>query len=172
MTLIRTFLMTLAYLLFAGVAGATDHYVASGGTAGGDGSINNPWDLRTALNQPASVQPGDTIWVRGGTYPSIFSHLNGTPQSPIIVRNYKDERVTIDGRGDQNAFAVDGSYTWYWGLEVMDSNPTRVSPDRWQRNARSSLPSSISAPRNRSGCPLMASASRCGSPECPRIRAP
>ncbi len=52
----------------AAVAGATDYYVAPNGSPSGNGSINNPWDLQTALDQPAAVQPGDTIWLRGGTY--------------------------------------------------------------------------------------------------------
>jgi hypothetical protein len=38
------------------------------GTAGGDGSANSPWDLTTALEDKAdTVDPGDTIYVRGGT---------------------------------------------------------------------------------------------------------
>ena len=89
-----------------------------------------PWDLQTALSQPSSVVPGDTIWLRGGVYraPSsngFDSKLNGTAGSPIIVRNYNGERATIDGRGTEFSLAVDGSYTWFWGLEVMDSNTNR-----------------------------------------------
>ncbi len=56
------------------------HYVAPGGSAGGDGTATKPWDLATALAQPASVVPGDTIWLRGGVYAGIFtSRLAGTP---------------------------------------------------------------------------------------------
>ena len=37
------------------------------------GTMNDPWDLQTALGQGAwggssLVKPGDTIWLRGGTY--------------------------------------------------------------------------------------------------------
>src|SRR5580704_17034433 len=60
-------------LLWPGFAGAAVHYVAPGGTSQGTGSLDRPWDLQTALSQPASVQPGDTIWVRGGTYISAIS---------------------------------------------------------------------------------------------------
>src|SRR6185295_4046668 len=42
-------------------------YVASNGSSSGSGSMTAPWDLQTALNHPAAVHPGDTIWVRGGT---------------------------------------------------------------------------------------------------------
>jgi hypothetical protein len=84
------------------------------------------------LNQPAAVHPGDKIWLRGGTYKGIYtSYLNGTPTAPIVVRNYANERVTIDG-GNSNGvavFAVASSYTWFWGFEVMSSYGHRVSAE-------------------------------------------
>ncbi len=58
----------------------------------------SPWQLQTALNHPSAVHPGDTIWLRGGTYDGTFaSRLNGTPSQPIIVRQYPGERA-IDRR--------------------------------------------------------------------------
>ena len=57
---------------------ATTYYAAPNGSSSGDGSISRPWDLRTALNQPSSLRPGDTILLRGGTYSGTFpSHLTG-----------------------------------------------------------------------------------------------
>src|SRR5262245_16283770 len=78
---------------------ATEFFVAPNGSPSGNGSINSPWDLQTALNQPAAVQPGDTIWMRGGTYsnPPYRGKLNGTAANPIIVRQYAGERARIDG---------------------------------------------------------------------------
>lgn len=68
------------------------------GSSEGDGSINNPWDLQTALNHPASVLPGDTIWLRGGTYNGRFtSMLTGSVGAPILVRAYPGENVKLDG---------------------------------------------------------------------------
>ena len=73
-------------------------YVAPDGTPSGDGSINKPWNLQTALSQPAAVKPGDVIWVRGGTYVGNFqSSLSGTANSPIVVREFSGERATLDG---------------------------------------------------------------------------
>ena len=117
--------------LLSGLAVGADHFASPNGSSSGDGSINNPWDLATALSQPASVRPGDTIWLRGGTYRApnsngFSSKLNGTATSPIIVRNYNGERATLDGRGTENTLYVGGSYTWYWGLEIMDSNTNRT----------------------------------------------
>jgi nitrous oxidase accessory protein NosD len=103
-------------------------FVAPAGNAGGDGSLARPWDLATALAMPASVKPGATIWVRGGTYRGAFvSNLTGTAAALITVRNYANERATIDGNGfTGNPLTVNGAYAVYWGLEVTNSNPDRT----------------------------------------------
>ena len=108
----------------------SDFFVAPGGSSEGDGSWDNPWDLATALAQPAAVHPGDTIWLRGGTYSGTFkSWLTGTAIAPVIVRQYPAERATIDGGNSNGAgiLIVNGSYTWYWGFEIMSSDPDRVT---------------------------------------------
>lgn len=113
-------------------AGA-QYYAASDGSPSGDGSITRPWNLQTALSQPGSVRPGDTIWLRGGMYYGEYtSRLAGTEAAPIIVRQYPGERATIvrtsiDSTGNANILTIYGSYTWYWGFEVMNSNPRRVT---------------------------------------------
>src|SRR2546430_1201491 len=66
-TLKASILVTLG-LAASLAAHATEFYVSPTGTASGNGSASNPWDLQTALNQPSSVQPGDTIWLRGGVH--------------------------------------------------------------------------------------------------------
>src|SRR5262245_511716 len=57
-----------ALVLWGASAGAAEHHVSPSGTPAGDGSAGNPWDLTTALAGPASVMPGDTIWLHGGVY--------------------------------------------------------------------------------------------------------
>lgn len=107
-----------------------DFYVAPTGSPAGDGSLDNPWDLPTALNQPSAVHPGDKIWLRGGTYRGKFnSSLTGTSSAPITVRQYPSERATLDGGNTSGAaiLTVQGAYTWYWGFEIMSSDPNRVS---------------------------------------------
>src|ERR1700690_1178515 len=131
MKCLQVLLAIFAWCFFAATTGATDHYAAPAGTSSGDGSIGSPWDLQTALNQPGSLQPGDTVWLRGVTYRAptsegFMSHLNGTAASLIIIRNYNGARATIDGLHTQYTLAVFGSYTWFWGLEVMDSNTQRT----------------------------------------------
>lgn len=109
-------------------AGSADFYVAPTGTPAGDGTLTNPWDLATALSHPSQVQPGDTIWLRGGTYRGIFtSYLTGTAGQPIVVRSYPNEWAVIDTRaqaGDGDAFIVRGSWAYYWGFELMNSRTT------------------------------------------------
>lgn len=98
-------------------------YVATSGSSAGDGSAARPWSLAAALAQPAAVRPGDTVWVRGGTYRGdVVSNLNGTADKPIIVRQAAGERATVDGK-----FTIQGRYTWYWGLEVTYSDTRRVT---------------------------------------------
>ena len=131
----RTFFKQLLVFLGVGLsisfaAAATEYYVAPNGSPSGDGSMANPKDLQTMLGYSSPVHPGDTIWLRGGTYAGTFtSHINGTASSPIVVRQYPGERATIDGGsiGGTAMLTVGGSYTWFWGFEIMSSNAHRVS---------------------------------------------
>jgi hypothetical protein len=127
-------------LSWTGTATAADFFASPAGatsTAPGTGTITNPWALQTALAQPAAVHPGDTIWLRGGKYTGNFtSYLTGTALAPIKVRQYAGERATLDGNVNPAvlgtiapALAVsNGAYTWFWGFEVMNSNPNRWNP--------------------------------------------
>src|SRR5512142_489791 len=88
----------LGALALAASVLAADFYVSPAGIPSASGALSSPWDLQTALNQPSAVHPGDTIWLRGGTYVGHFtSSLNGNSSSPITVRQYAGERATIDG---------------------------------------------------------------------------
>ena len=119
---------TLSLLIvLASPAAASDWYVSPTGASGNNGSIDSPWDLQTALNQPAAIKSGDTIWLRGGTYNGAYrSNLAGADGQPIIVRQYPGERALLDGnnaaaRSSGRVLQVNGSYTWFWGFEVMSS---------------------------------------------------
>ncbi len=102
-------------------------HVTVNGTSGGDGSNESPWSLTKALSHPPSVQPGDTIWVHGGTYSGYFtSTLTGSDTAPITVRNYNNERVIIDGgESNEGIITVYNPYVWFWGLELTSSNQQR-----------------------------------------------
>ncbi len=111
-------------------ATAAEWHAAPEGTPAGDGSTDAPWDLTTAFAHPPSVQPGDTIWLHGGTYPivgSLTGVLTGTVDAPVIVRAMEHQRVTLDtGDSPDNRIFIEGAYAWYWGFEVTSS-----AEDRW-----------------------------------------
>ena len=93
-----TILTTALVFILTTASFASQYYAAPTGTSSGDGSITKPWDLQTALSQPAAVKPGDTIWLRGGTYTGKFvSRLSGTTQNPIKVMAYSNEWPVLDG---------------------------------------------------------------------------
>jgi hypothetical protein len=137
MAFVRILLSALGCLLFVSLAGATDHFAAPNGTPSGDGSISHPWDLDTALgspsgSQPSSVQAGDTIWLRGGTYVpatdnGYISHVTGAPGAPIVVRNYNGERATLQAGTNAYVLAIYGSDAWYWGLEGTTAGVSRTA---------------------------------------------
>ena len=115
----------LGLACFSRVVLAVDLYVTPTGNSTGDGSSAAPLDLATALSTPLA-QPGDTIWLRGGVYRGSFmSTLRGTGTQPITVRQYPGERATLDGGLNQ----IDGGWVNFWGFEVMNSNPNRVSAE-------------------------------------------
>jgi hypothetical protein len=101
-------------------------YVTTTGTASGDGSAASPWDLATALKSP-SVKPGDTIWVRAGTYRGAFvSKLVGASGAPVTVRSYPGEWAVLDGAGQTDpALQVYKSWTVIRDLEITNSDPNR-----------------------------------------------
>ena len=126
----RAILGALSVLAIAGVVSGTDFYVSPTGQSDNAGTITDPWNLQHALTLGQGVQPGDTIWLRGGTYSGTFvSYLNGTAASPIVIRQYPGERATLDGGSSAGTavLAIRGSYTWFWGFEIMSSDPTRQS---------------------------------------------
>jgi len=114
-------------------------FAAPTGSSDGDGS-RRPWDLRTALlGGNGKVQPGDTVWLRGGTYTSaspVRSTLAGTASAPVVVRQYPGERAILDARGATSPtmrgdfLTVDGTHSTFWGFEVMDSDPDRSTGTR------------------------------------------
>ena len=99
----------------------TGFVVTVNGSQYGEGTPEHPWALPVALSQPGVLKPGDTIWVHGGVYKGQFSSaLTGTADAPIVLRAFPGEDVVIDGRLD-----VNGSYAYYWGFEVISSDPHR-----------------------------------------------
>ena len=124
--------MLALLLLSTALAVQRPHFVAPSPTGGpsGDGSERRPWDLATGLaGGHGRIQPGDTLWVRGGTYKGAFrATVAGREGAPVIVRAFRGERAVIDGGSSRRStLYVTGEYTTYWGLELTNSDPARVT---------------------------------------------
>jgi hypothetical protein len=102
-------------------------------------SVNDPWDLQTALTQLNTVvKPGDIVWLHDGVYRGHYrSTLTGTGFGTgqfITVAEYPGEQATIDGNIHNGApftfptnqwtdyqdfiFSVAGGYTIFKDFEI------------------------------------------------------
>lgn len=108
------------------------YFAAPDGTPEGDGSVSDPWDLRTAIYDPPEVGPGDTVWLRGGTYPgSWVVKLDGTAAAPITMRSYPGEWAVLDSQGSSEVvLQIYRTYTVVRDLEITNSDPNRIGGSR------------------------------------------
>ncbi|MES3030873.1 MAG: LamG-like jellyroll fold domain-containing protein [Patescibacteria group bacterium] len=105
-------------------SGCNEYFVATDGTAGGDGSIDDPWDLQTAFDGgDGDIDPGDVVWLRGGTYSpgsattSAWNlSVSGTLLKPVQFRSYTGEWARID-----KAWNFTGQYHYFRDFEMFDS---------------------------------------------------
>ena len=139
----------MGVLLFAALA-LSDYFVSADGKPGNAGTREAPWDLESALSR--KIEPGSTIWIRGGTYTGKFQvTLAGTEAAPIQVRGAVGERVTILNCGI--ALVKGADYVWLRDLELAGDLPVeqRVTPQTgsWPTGFAGSGGLSVSAGR---GC--------------------
>ncbi|MFN0279332.1 MAG: cohesin domain-containing protein [Pyrinomonadaceae bacterium] len=90
-----------------------DYYASPTGTAGGNGTISNPWNLQTALFNSGIIVAGKTLCLRGGIYRGKFkSTLNGggtvraAPDEYPIIDGYAYTTLTQDIDAVQTTFTV------------------------------------------------------------------
>jgi len=79
-------------------ATGSQYYVATDGSDSNPGSLSKPW--RTVEKGLESLQAGDTLLIRQGTYVERITSpkINaGTPTSRIVVKAYPGERPVIKG---------------------------------------------------------------------------
>ena len=92
-------------LISSAEVGAVNYYVD--GTNGNDnypGTFTNPW--RTINKANSTLQAGDTVYIRGGTYNNIQGDEancirptnNGSAGNPITYMAYNNETVIVTGR--------------------------------------------------------------------------
>jgi len=128
----RSFALTgqAAALTYSGADAGYDYFAATDGSATGAGTIGDPWTLAKAFagGYPTNtLQPGDVVGIRGGTYTGTFSPTrSGSSGNPIIYKAYNRERATIDSDGGSgtngNILAPAANYVRLQELEVIDSD--------------------------------------------------
>ena len=112
------------------------HFVSTDG-AGTSCALRTPCSLDYALSSAANavINPGDTVYLRGGLYQRTSATPNdsstmfsvtvaGTPQAPITFRPYPGESATIDGSSIAAIhifYITGGGYLTFRDLEVMNS---------------------------------------------------
>ncbi|WP_250433980.1 right-handed parallel beta-helix repeat-containing protein [Hanstruepera flava] len=127
----KQFLLTfiLGFICFYGFAQKSYHVFpkeskSNVGSPLGDGSLQNPWDLQTALNQkPEKVNGGDTIWLHNGIYNGRFiSRLKNTIEGKrIVVSSYNNEWAVLNGNVEskqQEVMAVYSKGVTFQNFEV------------------------------------------------------
>lgn len=128
-------LLALGVLMVAATASANWWFVAANGNDNGDGSWNNPWTLAKGICQTEpcafAVQPGDTIWLKDGTYSGEFvCHLPGANGNPIYVRSWNSNPgavtlTTPSSNSGKATWRFASSYVWLWGVEVRGAADAR-----------------------------------------------
>jgi len=111
-------------IFFSFTAWGTIKYVSTTGNDGtGDGSIGTPW--ATWQKGFSELSAGDTLYIRGGTYPPTgtladgqyagvyISGVSGTLGNPITVINYPSEVPVLDGINITNI-------TTHYGIQLSD----------------------------------------------------
>jgi hypothetical protein len=136
--LVRSALLMLSSLLAAAPALAAEYYVAPDGKDANNGTLAQPFESVQRAQKAAA--PGDTVFIRGGTYAvredqiartqGIYAYVfdldkSGTEKSPIRYFAYKDERPVFDFSKVKPAnlrviaFYVAGSWLHLRGFEVV-----------------------------------------------------
>ena len=95
-----TFALVIAGVLIPGTAAAASYYTATSGSDSNPGTITQPF--RTITKGLSVMVAGDTLYVRGGTYPGITSDTTALPSgtswsNPITIAAYSSEVVHISG---------------------------------------------------------------------------
>jgi hypothetical protein len=135
-----------------------DYHVTPTGSDQGDGSINDPWDISTALyHKQNTVQPGDTIFLHEGTYTERTDcRLTGSAAGHITITNYQDDVVILDGAEDDNLpnhpAVLNCDHNWCQYIIIEGLIITNSNPERWTDTPGSFAP----APQNWPGITLYA----------------
>lgn len=124
---------------FSGQVSSNKFYISTDGRPDGDGSIEDPWDAHSGLsNASGRIQPGDTLYIRGGVYDSLLNgympHINlkGSKGGSITIKPYNNEKVVFDARnvapgdtGEERGVTIDGDWLVVRDLHFTNSSGLR-----------------------------------------------
>ncbi len=93
---------------------ATSYYVAPDGNNDNPGTFAQPWKTIEYSANNNQVKPGDTVYIRGGTYNEYVQQgISGAPGNPITYKNYPGETPVLTGAG-----------TWRW--HILEQSHIRI----------------------------------------------
>ena len=113
----------------------TPLYVSADGSKSGNGTVENPLDIQTALT---FCQAGQAIYVKGGTYNlsssvAIKKYNNGTSKDMKMLVADPDNTEDVvfdfagnDGKATGNTFDVSGDYWYVEGIKFLNGGGVRV----------------------------------------------
>lgn len=111
-----------------------DLHVSPAGDDTNPGTLNSPF--KTVQKAIAVAEPGDTIYLRGGTYPNsqtITIAKSGTPAARIKLWAYPGEKPVLDfstqpyGSSNRGVLLTTGGNYWdFKGLEIMRAGDNGV----------------------------------------------
>lgn len=118
----KRFGITLFFLTFTLFAGETYIVSKKMGNDANPGTRTRPF--KTMKKALSILKPGDTLYIRAGTYPlGIFVNTKASPQAPITIAAYPNEKVLFRGNGSarNNDFRIRGNWIIIKNIELMRS---------------------------------------------------
>ena len=101
-------------------------YVSTSGNDTNDGSFSKPF--KTITHGASVLQPGDTLFIRGGTYTEQIKIRNsGTANQPIIIKGYPSEEIIVDGRIPLTNWTNVGPNIWEARHPNLSNRPTALT---------------------------------------------
>lgn len=100
---------------------STSFYVAPNGSNSNPGTLAQPWETIEYAANNGQVKPGDTVYIRAGTYNEYIQQgISGAPGNPITYKNYPGETPVITGSGTWRWHILEQSYIRIEGLTFRD----------------------------------------------------
>ncbi len=133
-------------LLFSGVAGATDYFVATNGVDDPSGGTNPAAPWRTVNWAVNRVNGGDRVILRGGEYREqvVVTNTRGTVSNPLYILAYTNEVPTLKGADVVTNWQFHAGHIWKqtnWMInsgQVMDDGVVLRQvgwPNDWLQDA-------------------------------------